>query len=358
MGKRNNFIEINGRRFDAVSGKPLTSDTATAAHRINTRQTESAGQTMSEVIRKPGSHAARHAPKSSRTLMRHAVKKPKVTNKTAAAANPETAKPTHTGKNLDMVLTPVAKVRADRLKRAHQFKQSNLISHFSPNGGQVQPAKPSADFVPDHRPVHKATSRSQAKSAPTPAKPVKTAAPSTHHTKEAILQRALERANSHEQPRRKAPKKKSRRTLAIVSVLAFAVLAGAGLFAVSQPDTVRLALISAKAGFRATSPGQQLAGYSLSQASYGEGTVALQYGNSDGKGYTIIQKRSDLGSNGLNQQFASADPDSYTTVNAGGKEVYLYGDQKATWVQDGIWYVIQSNGSLNDQQLVDLASSL
>lgn len=281
--------------------------------------------------------------------MRHAVKKPAPATKVSLKASV----PHQQARHMDMVLKPAASIHADRLKRAQQISKSKRISHFSSENTETKHLQPPAAL-----PAHKQALASQAKATPASLRPAKPGRPSARNAKEAMLQRALEKANSHEQPRHRAPKKRGRQVMAVASALAFIVLAGAGYFAVNNPDTVKLALVSAKAGFRATNPAQQLAGYTLSQANYGEGMVALQYGNSNGKSYTIIQKRSDLGDGGLDQQFSSADPDSYTTVNAGGKQVYLYGDQKATWIQDGIWYVIQSNGSLSDQELIDLASSL
>jgi len=48
----------------------------------------------------------------------------------------------------------------------------------------------------------------------------------------------------------------------------------------------------------------------------------------------------------------------HQTVQASGLTIYLYNDHSATWVNGGIWYVVQSDGSLNDRQLIDLATSL
>ena len=53
---------------------------------------------------------------------------------------------------------------------------------------------------------------------------------------------------------------------------------------------------------------------------------------------------------------APTDP-NYQVVVGGGRTVYLYGSRNATWVNNGLWYVLQGNDSLSNQQLVQLATS-
>jgi hypothetical protein len=334
VGKKHTFIDINGQRIDASSGKPL----ATAAHRINTRKPAQGRTPVHDMVRQPARPLDRHAPKSSQTLMRKAVKKP-------AAPVP---KP---GKVADIMVMPAAKIQKDRQLHAQRIQRSKLISHFSPQSQQVQPITPAALPTP---PAPTPTP------APTPAatKPVPER-PSAKHTKEAVLQRALERADSHTQPAHKTPERRGRRKAVVAAAVIGIALLGVGVVGFQNPDTVKLAVISAKAGFRANTPSQQVAGYSLNHAAYGDGTVALQYCNDKGQTYTITEKRSNVGADGLREQFTNAvEGTDYKVVSAGGKQVYLYGDQDASWIDNGIWYVIQSDGALTDQQLTKLAAGL
>ena len=86
--------------------------------------------------------------------------------------------------------------------------------------------------------------------------------------------------------------------------------------------------------------------------------AAQFHSNSDGRGYTITQKRSSLDSGSLRDGFVAPTDAHYQEAEAGGLTIYLYGNRNATWVNGGIWYVVQANGSFSDRQLIELATSL
>jgi hypothetical protein len=106
-------------------------------------------------------------------------------------------------------------------------------------------------------------------------------------------------------------------------------------------------------------PGYQPAGYSLGQLSYSAGSVATQFeSNSDGRHYTLTQKASPWDNQTLLDSYVKPNNAHYEAVPTGDLTIYLYGNGAASWINHGLWYTVQSDGSLTHDQLVSLAKSL
>lgn len=174
MSKKNTIIVINGRKYDAKTGAVLTHGHGAAS---------SPTKKVSRPARKPASHAAAHKPAASKTLMRKAVRKP-VAAKQRLKAHAPIAKARASAAKA-VVVKPAATAIVDhRLRRAKSIPKSQLITHFtayvSDNFGQSSRAtSPVAPVI-----------RARQTSVPTQ-KPQTTAE---------LLEYALRRATSHEQP--------------------------------------------------------------------------------------------------------------------------------------------------------------
>ena len=352
MAKNNNIIEINGRRYDARSGEPLdggasktvqpaaTAAKPTAHPAVPAKPVHQAVKrpTMHDVVRAKPKQAAARKPQPAKTLMRSAVKKPSDSLKRHVKAQ------SHTGalvKQPAIAAKPsVARLDEKRLKVAKRIPKSELVSHFG-----------AASQTSSFQPVYN-------QPAPQPIsfpKPAVSGPPTTAD----ILQHALEQANSHRQA---APKRPRRNRLGRISGLSAAamgltLLAG---FAVSHNLTgAKLQVASAKAGFAASLPGYQPAGYSVGELHYSPGVVAINYqSNSDQRHYTLTEKQSSWDSEALQDLFVASNGQSYQKVEAGGRTIFIYGQHDATWVSGGIWYQVHTDGALSDRQLIDLALSL
>lgn len=123
---------------------------------------------------------------------------------------------------------------------------------------------------------------------------------------------------------------------------------------------LKLHMASAKAGFAASLPGNKPAGYHLGQLNSSAGVVAMNYkSNSDeDRKFSITQKTSSWDSNTLRDLYVQPADKDYSIVETNGLTVFIYGDNSATWVNNGVWYVVHGNGSLSDNQLLDIAKSL
>ncbi len=331
MSKRNTTIEINGKRYDASTGDLLSPD----GKIVHKAAVKPAKPSAHHTVRHPAKPAAGHAPKASRTLMRSAVKKP--LQKSTPAEEP----------SLSVVVSKsVTRVDNKRLTKAQRVRRSQLISHFSPT--VMQPSVPA--YVPPAPAPEPLAKKPIARTAAKPqGKPQTTAD---------LLDRALQNATSYRQPVHKSRKaKRGRRTATTAAVLALLLVVGVA--GSQQLPAERLRTAAAQAGFNATLPDYKPAGFSLQKLNAGPGIVATNFhSNSDNRVYTITQRQSTWDSIGLRDNFVASIDANYQTAVAGNHTIYLYSNGNATWISDGIWYIIQSHDSLNQRQLVDLAASM
>jgi hypothetical protein len=146
------------------------------------------------------------------------------------------------------------------------------------------------------------------------------------------------------------------------SVLAVVLigLAGAGIFINSNFGKLELYMASSKAGFKATLPSIKPSGYDLSSISTGKGAIEASFkSNSDNQTYSISETKSPISSGQLLTTYIlQKTGENYQTIQTEGKIIYVYGNQNATWVSNGIWYIVSDNNSLTNHQIIDIADSM
>lgn len=345
MRKNNNTIEINGKLYDARTGKLIEPAGSHAAQPAAERPAVHSVKTAHHAVRHPAKSSSAHAPSPPRTLMRHAVKKPGPGLKRQHKAQGQLDALTPQPSSEILLNAAVGRLDEKRLHHAKQIPRSRLISHFpSLTAAPRRSAEPPISLP--RRPANHGNGRQP--TAPQPQRPAPTAE---------LLNRAVERATSHLQPpppRSRHARLKNRASIGAAIGLSVVVL---GLIVVQNQNGARLQMASAKAGFDVSLPGYRPAGFDLGQLNYSSGAVAAQFSGPNGSHYTITQKKSSWDSQALLNNFVAADYAGYQTVASGGRVIYLYGDHNVTWVSDGVWYVIQADGSVSDQQLIDLATS-
>lgn len=139
-------------------------------------------------------------------------------------------------------------------------------------------------------------------------------------------------------------------------------LAGVALFIAvgfQNVTTVKLQFASAKAGFAVSLPDQRPAGYRLSNLAYSNGHAAIHFeSNTDERRYSITEKVSNWNSQTLRENFLATQAKEYEPIEIAGQTIFLYDQSNATWVSGGVWYQVESNGSLSSRQLLDLATSM
>ncbi len=347
MAKNNNIIEINGKRYDAKTGAMLTpAGHLTHAEPVkqSSLKTPAKKPSMHDVVRHKAKPAAPHKPKSSQTLMRHAVKKPSASTKPALKAQGPSDLALHD--SLANVVVSKSAKRVDSKKLAHASKvpQSHLITHFSPITSDANSPEPVKAAVPQSSAELKPHVTSKAtKRMP--------------QTTSQLLEQAVINAKSHEEPAPKIKRQSKRRTrAAIASATALLLFAFVGY---QELPTLKFNMATARAGFGATMPTYKPTGYSMDKLSYSSGVIATKFAsNSDERSYTVTQKTSTWNSQALKENFVQRTSSNSQSVEVSGQTVYLYGNGNATWMNGGIWYIVQSNGALSNKQLIEIAKSI
>lgn len=391
--KKSNVIEINGKRYDATSGQllgeaasrpkqPATGVSMDGVVRGNpvvapvaatpvkapaaTVATPTKPQRQfSDFVRSGGMDVQPHKPGNSQTLMRHAVKKPapspslkrhtKVQQRTDVLVKQPTVatvKPKLSSYQLDPA-------RVERAKRTARHQEVNRYA--APRHNQL-PAKtttvqPKPKMAAHVAPVY---AQSAASAAIQPAAvPVKPASRPMD-----VFEQALARANSHVAkplPRRKVRRRKAifgTRALSI-SAASLAVLLLVGFFAWQQKATLTMRYAANKAGVAASLPAYKPAGFTAGKFTYSPGLVAVNFHNTQSnQSFALVEQTSNWDSQALLDSFVSTKSKTYQTIDAAGRTIYTYGNNNATWVDNGVWYQVNSQGSLTTNQLVQLALSM
>ncbi len=123
----------------------------------------------------------------------------------------------------------------------------------------------------------------------------------------------------------------------------------------------KLALQSAnnKAGLAASLPGYIPSSYNLAHTDTSPGLITLNFSSpSAPEVLTIAQHRTTWDSSSLLDNFVAKHADDYATFQGQGLTIYLYGPNKATWVNHGIWYSIEGAARLSREQILKIAYSL
>ncbi len=139
-----------------------------------------------------------------------------------------------------------------------------------------------------------------------------------------------------------------------------AALLIAGFIAYQNMPNLAMRVAAARAGFPATMPSYQPAGFALDGAiQYYPGQITVNFkSDSDNRIFSVTQKPSKWTSETLLDRVVAIDSRPYQTFQDKGKIIYIYDGSNATWVSGGIWYEIAGNSSLTSDQLLRIASSL
>lgn len=205
MNKHDHVIVINGRHYDAKTGRDLSGGTPAAASdhakppSTTTRHVASAHpathtpaptshKPARRAARQPARHLAPHTPKRTQTLMRHSVRKPSPTLKRRLRVQGQADSPLR-----PQVEAPAHLSLSRRPARRHVVNtHGQIISHFSP----------SLFVAVKHVPV----------AAPAPAKPSRPAMkPTKPQTTDELLEYAIQLASAP--PTEHAPKHRRRKLL-------------------------------------------------------------------------------------------------------------------------------------------------
>lgn len=352
-------MEINGKRYDAISGSLITPSGAGVRtgqsidgfRRVS--QPAQAAATKPAAVREahtPARHVTAHRPEPARTLMRSAVRKPDIKSPQQIKSQMRTDILARVPKTVVAPKASHLSVDPRRLKKANRMVKSSVVSHYGPQKpGEVPATMPPVSA----RPVY--AQPLAARSVPAiPVSPVR-----EQVGQPTIFEQAIANADSRTDSFEAAkPRRKKGGRIAGVATAVMSLLFVAGLFAYFNAPALSLQLASRRAGFEAKLPGYSPAGYSFGDLSYGPGNVTISYQADGPQKYAITQQVSGWDSQALLTNFVSSANKAYQTYERAGRTVYFFGNNTATWVDNGVWYTVNGNNSLSKNQLLDLAGSI
>ena len=367
-----NIIELNGKRYDALSGKLMREVGPAPKVAPHSRVID---DVMSSVVspdsKVPKPRAAHmpshphkqsnsrptpkakvpHKPEHAKTLMRSSVKKP--------TTSPSSSKRVQTLAGSLPIQRPMhlaAPFRRSsdehRVARAQNAPKSQLVQRFAT-------AKPTLSTT-----LHKL----DLTKVPAKASQAVASVSNTPHQIQSrthdILMAGLARAESHKQspitPKRSARKVRKWPRFAGLATLVILIL-GIGSFLVyyNLPE-LEVRFASVRAGIHADLPGYIPTTFTFaSPVTYEQGKVKLTFHSaSSHQSFSLTEQTSSWDSDTLRDNFVVGTDPAYQTLEDGGRTIYIYGKGDATWVNSGIWYQITSSSSLSSNQLLDIAISL
>ncbi len=372
-----NYIVLNGKHYDAVTGalikssnvaphaksmhkKPIASTTKPVAP--TTKKIGQATLKTSDITpAKPRPDRTHHTatkgttgrkPAQSKTLMRHAVKKPA---KNAAKPTIKQAYPV-AKQTTSAVVVPKKSVHSINPATSKRAAATSKSSHINRFGAPVKP-------IPTHiKPIALQPTPSNThheSSSPKQQTPAPKASATTAVKKQQMLEKALVNARSHEEPAPEITSKRHgrRRILSSLAVLG-AVLVIGSFIAYLNRSSVELQVASVRAGFQASAPSAP-SGYQKEATKADSGKVAVRFISPiNNDQFTLTQEASSWDSQTLFDSVVASSSTNYQTIQSHGRTIYVYDGDKAAWVDGGILYKVSGSSQLNSDQIVSLATSM
>lgn len=310
------IIHINGHDIDAASGEKINRDKSSATEQVKHR---------SDVVRRSKPTHIHHEAHKSTTLLRSAVKKPRILSDIRHVEVVEQA--TH----------------ETNLHHAHeQTHQSPKVVHFSkiePRMIDTSGVEPTLSLPDGPPPILHQIRRSKA---------------------EDHIKRQLSAADAHHaRPlKRRTHTKKRHRTSSMAAGIAAMVLV-AGFIAYQSIPGLSLNLASRQAGFSAMLPKYTPGGFRMNgRVEYSQGRVVLSFkSNTDDRSYEIEQKPSLLTDTELQDQISENTDGKYQYFKDDGQAIFISADS-ASWVKRGVQFSLKGESGLSSSQIASIATSL
>lgn len=385
MNKNPSIIEIDGKRYDAITGQ-LVGAVKRTATRIGK---PSSGLAIDGFIKKKSSGSvsktAKKVRKATKTTAPIPVSKevPRMFSgslKIAAKGVHRQAQRSSTlmravvNKPASIAATPTAKgrrVKADfkRISHAKATPKNAKVSRFGRLASAAASKKIPSVSIGEVLPKRSTSSHTSGNVASTAvARPLPSLITSVSHRHlERLLDQALTNADAHKQALRTQLKGNGfwqrvgriPRWLSISCLLLIVLLLG-GFIAWQNVPSVALRVTSLKTHINASAPSYTPSGFKFAGlTNYHSGAITIQYkASSDaGRTFAITQEKSNLDSSSLIATELAASTPQSSQVN--GKTVYIYGnDNDASWVDHGMKYFIDDHANLNADQILKIAGSL
>ncbi len=356
--KQQNIIEINGKKYDAITGK-MIQESAQSAQAVAHKTAPTTGKVLDGFMRK-GTRKPNHAKKTvqkSQTLMRQVVKKP--TPKTTVST-PQVVHKASLGQSLHREHIAATVSKNPSVSRFNTHTNPSPIIKKVQHLPVKHPAQQATHQQKSHAPVRAAMHAPAVKAKHEPVR-------NNNVASKAIVERALATADAHEAPMHHPRKKRklmhklgiSARAMTISSTV-FAVALLSGFYAIQNVPNLSMRVAATRAGFDASMPGFSPSGFSFKgPINYAPGQVTISFqSRTDDRTYNVVEQESSWNSDALLANYVVSETNQYQTYLDRGRTLYIYNGSNATWVDNGIWYQIVGDSDLTTDQLVRIAASI
>ncbi len=363
-----NVIELNGKRYDAITGAYLGKSHVVPKHITEryvqgkvidgfvrpTRPAPKAVQSQPEPAKKTpaqhsenkpatqhihakASHVKAHEPEKAKTLMRRGAKKPETSIKPAIKTQAPADLMTKPQSALAHKRSAYG-VDVSRKERAAMVGKHVAVQHFK------APA------------IHSVSTQAipvQPAPLPTTPRPIRPA------QKPDIFEAAIAHATSHTQPHHKLKRRPSKHRFVNTMAIVAAFLVIGGFIGYLNLPQIELRVASMQAGFGVSMPAYTPTGYALEKgAERSGGTVGLSFRSGDSH-FRITQQSSNWNSQTLLDNTLALGG-THETVQKDGQTIYIYekNGTNAAWVNGGVRYDITGNAQLSKEEITAIATSL
>jgi hypothetical protein len=307
-------VTINGKVYDAKTGKPVANATQPNPRVIN-------------------SNLVHKKTQKSTTLNRKYISKPQA---------------------------KTAKMQQLQKRRAATAKPMDFVAHKKP---VVQPIKPVADPAPPQ-----AATKPADVTAPHP-KLAKVNAIQAHQNtdkrhltavemKNRAISEAFAKISEAAAPTKKTRKTKKQRKLVSILSMSGAIVLIVAYFTYLNLPNISVRIAAMQSGVAVTYPSYRPSGYNLSGlVSFNGENVEMKFASLSGS-YKIAQTKSSWDSNAVLRNYVGAKWGNDYSINKGrGLTVYIHEGQ-AAWVNGGVFYTISATSDLSSDQIEKIAVSL
>lgn len=340
-------VQVNGKSYDAVSGRrmddviaPVKHTAAPAKKPISVIQSKPKSAPVQS--RQAASHTKPHAPQTSHTLMRRAVKKPTAGLKKQVQVQHELA---HASPHAISVKHSVVHVDHARLQRAASIEKNEQVRRFH------SPATIPVTFA--DVPVRTAPQTLPASEPPLAPPPTPTNNPLD------MFEQAITNATHYVDvaAHKSHFKKKARRHALAMSAGVLALLFIGGFAAYLNVPKLQVAVAGNVAGVSTTAPNFSAAGFQYKGVKAQNSRLIYTFA-SEFASYELVEQKTNWSGSDMIEQVSSVAANgtpNYTELEAGVATIYKFSSRHATWVKNGIWYQVHGEQPLSDAQLLALA---
>lgn len=360
MKSNNNYVIINNRAYDPVTGLPVDgvdvqSIVSQPAPVVAKVEQTNRGLNMPKIHR-----TAQH----SQTLSRRYVKKPLTLEPIGGESSQESMVAAYSPMSLQQFtvqkaetvqkFTPVKQAQSPEQKRADMPSQIHPLTQRATNKSLdiAAPQRKRANMQQKQSlgtRVHQTESPSQPKELKS--------APVLKN--EAIL----EAMNREMAPAKKTRAKKQRSSgrwarFISLSTASLAIVMLAGYFTYLNMPNLSLRMAAIQSGIDAKYPGYSPDGYALSgPITFKDGEVSMRFAYADNvRDFTLTQQRSSWDSTAV-RQYVDSQSQNAATTQIDGLTIYTY-EGNAAWVNGGILYTLKGDAPLSSEQIQRIATSI